>query len=98
MPELLRLELNTECIRTVHRLDAQVAGLMVYAQSAKAASKLGEQIREHMFRQEYLAVIHGDPSERGSLIVLLGKDKRRRALTSLLSPERMSERNNLRTA
>ena len=38
MPQLLRQELGTPCIRTVHRLDAAVSGLMVYARSAKAAS------------------------------------------------------------
>ena len=31
MPQLLRQELGTPCIRTVHRLDAAVSGLMVYA-------------------------------------------------------------------
>ena len=44
MPQLLRQELGTPCIRTVHRLDAAVSGLMVYARSAKAASLLSEQI------------------------------------------------------
>ena len=41
-PELLRAQLGTECIRTVHRLDAQVAGLMVFARSARAASILSD--------------------------------------------------------
>ena len=27
MPELLRARLHTDCIRTVHRLDAQVSGV-----------------------------------------------------------------------
>ena len=31
MPALLRQTLHTACIRTVHRLDAPVAGLMVFA-------------------------------------------------------------------
>lgn len=78
MPELLRQELGTQCIRTVHRLDAQVSGLMVYARSAKAASILGEQMREHRFRKEYLAVVHGEPPEDGTLVDLLARDKRRR--------------------
>ena len=45
MPQLLRQELGTPCIRTVHRLDAAVSGLMVYARSAKAASLWSEQLR-----------------------------------------------------
>ena len=75
-PELLRAQLGTECIRTVHRLDAQVAGLMVFARSARAASILSEQVRERRFGKEYLAVVHGEPpEERG---VLRGRDGARR--------------------
>lgn len=61
MPQLLRQELGTPCIRTVHRLDAAVSGLMVYARSAKAASLLSEQLRSRTFGKEYLAVVHGVP-------------------------------------
>lgn len=78
-PELLRAQLGTECIRTVHRLDAQVAGLMVFARSARAASILSEQVRERRFGKEYLAVVHGEPpEERGVLRDLLGRDGARR--------------------
>ena len=54
MPELLRAHLHTDCIRTVHRLDAQVAGVMVFARSRVAASLLSQQIREHRFSKTYL--------------------------------------------
>lgn len=72
MPQLLRQELGTPCIRTVHRLDAAVSGLMVYARSAKAASLLSEQIRSRTFGKEYLAVVHGVP-EGGVMTDLLGR-------------------------
>ena len=79
MPNLLRTELGTACIRTVHRLDAQVGGLMVYARSAKAASILSEQMRQHRFHKEYLAVVHGKPeNDRGTFRDLLGRDTARR--------------------
>lgn len=79
MPSLLREALGTDCIRTVHRLDAQVSGLMVYARSAKAASLLSAQMREHQFHKEYLAVIHGKPeNNRGTFRDLLGRDTTRR--------------------
>ncbi|MFR1973387.1 MAG: pseudouridine synthase [Oscillospiraceae bacterium] len=42
MPELLRAQLHTDCIRTVHRLDAQVSGVMVFARSRMAASLLSQ--------------------------------------------------------
>ena len=78
MPSLLRQELNTECIRTVHRLDAQVGGVMVFARSKMAASLLSQQIRERIFSKEYLAVVHGQPPQSGTLTDLLGRDKVRR--------------------
>lgn len=46
-------------VRTVHRLDRVVSGLMVLARSAKSASELSRQIREGEFQKEYLAVVHG---------------------------------------
>ena len=61
MIDLLRQELSDAqaCVRSVHRLDAQVSGLMVFARSQAAASILSEQIRLHTFEKEYLAVVHG---------------------------------------
>ena len=78
MPELLRAQLGTECIRTVHRLDAQVGGVMVFARSKKAASLLSQQVRDRQFEKEYLAVVHGTPPASGTLVDLLGRDKARR--------------------
>ena len=66
-------------IRTVHRLDRVVSGLMVLARSAQAASELSRQIREDDFEKEYLAVLHGCPeADTGTLIDLLGRDKARK--------------------
>ena len=66
MPSLLREALgNDEAdIRTVHRLDQVVSGLMVFAQSPEAASELSRQIRMGKFNKTYLAVVHGVPQER----------------------------------
>ena len=66
-------------IRTVHRLDRVVSGLMVLARNAKAASELSRQIRDNQFEKEYLAVLHGCPPEKcGTLRDLLGRDKARK--------------------
>lgn len=66
-------------VRTVHRLDRVVSGVMVLARSANAASELSRQIREDQFRKEYLAVIHGRPENpEGTLHDLLARDKARR--------------------
>ena len=65
LPDLIRQELGdpNANVRTVHRLDRTVSGLMVLARRSKAASELSRQIREGEFHKEYLAVIHGTPEE-----------------------------------
>ena len=81
LPELLREALGDPGadIRTVHRLDRVVSGLMVLARNAGAASELSRQVREDEFEKEYLAVVHGAPEEkRGTLRDLLIRDKARK--------------------
>ena len=75
MPSLLRAALGTDCVRTVHRLDAAVGGVMVFARSRMAASILSQQIREHRFQKEYLAVVHGTLPEEGHLCDFLLRDR-----------------------
>lgn len=66
-------------VRTVHRLDRVVAGLMVLARNARAASELSRQIRDGEFEKEYQAVVHGHPEQdRGTFTDLLGRDKVRK--------------------
>ncbi len=43
----------------VHRLDRPVGGIMVFAKTSKAASRLSEQIRNNEFHKSYLALIYG---------------------------------------
>ena len=64
MPALLRTQLGGE-LYPVHRLDTAVGGVMVYARTPKAAAALSEQIRDHSFQKEYLAVAQGavEPAE-----------------------------------
>ncbi len=81
LPELLRKALGQPEaeIRTVHRLDRVVGGLMVLARSAAAAGELSRQVRENEFQKEYLAVIHGTPeAPEGRLEDLLVRDKARK--------------------
>jgi len=61
----------------VHRLDRPVGGVMVFAKTSKAASRLSEQVRSRQFKKVYLAVVHGilDNSE-GRLENYLIKDSR----------------------
>ena len=81
LPDLVREALGDSKadIRTVHRLDRVVSGVMVLARHAKAASELSRQVREDIFEKEYLAVVHGCPKEeKGTLRDLLYRDKARK--------------------
>jgi len=81
VPELAREALGNPAadVRTVHRLDRVVSGLMVLARNGKAASELSRQIRDNEFIKEYAAVVHGCPeSDSGTLRDLLGRDKARK--------------------
>ncbi len=60
----------------VHRLDRPVGGVMVFAKTSKAASRLSEQIRNGSFRKTYYAVVHGRPEKSsGALEHYLEKDE-----------------------
>ena len=89
VPELVRDALGQPDadVRTVHRLDRVVGGLMVLARNAAAASELSRQIREDSFEKEYLAVIHGAPEyDVGKFWDLLLRDKARK-MTFVVSDE-----------
>lgn len=51
----------------VHRLDRPVGGVMVFAKTSKAASRLSEQIKNHKFKKIYNAVVCGNINENGKL-------------------------------
>ena len=78
LPELVRNALGDPkaTVKTIHRLDQVVSGVMVLARTARAASDLSEQIRNHQFEKEYLAVIHGClDGENGTFCDLLARNK-----------------------
>ena len=79
-------------IGLVHRLDRPVGGIMVFARTSKAASRLSEQIRNKSVKKEYLAVVRGKlEKERGVLEDYLVHDKRSN-ITSVVS-EREAKNN-----
>ena len=89
VPELVRNALGNPSadVRTVHRLDRVVGGLMVLARNASAASELSRQIREDSFEKEYLTIIHGAPEyDVGKFWDLLLRDKARK-MTFVVSDE-----------
>ena len=68
----------------VHRLDRPVGGLMVFAKTSKAASRLSEQIRKGEFKKLYLTIVHGALREQsGKLVNYLLKDSNKNTVTSV---------------
>ncbi len=58
----------------VHRLDRVVGGVMVFAKTSKAASRLSESIRKGELHKKYLAVCHGKVNEHDTFIDYLKKE------------------------
>lgn len=59
----------------VHRLDRPVGGVMVFAKTSKAASRLSEAVRTHQLKKEYIAILDGIPNKQeDTLIDYLQKD------------------------
>lgn len=91
MPSLVRESLGdpNAQVRTVHRLDQVVSGLMLLARNAETASDLSEQIRERRFGKSYLAVIHGaPPAEAGTLSDLLLRNRQERKTYVVTEPQK----------
>lgn len=91
VPELVHQALGAPKakIRTVHRLDQVVSGLMVLARTEEAASELSRQIRDREFEKAYLAVVHGCPEAlEGQLRDLLVRDKARRMTLVAQNPDK----------
>ena len=58
----------------VHRLDRPVGGIMVYAKTSKAASRLSKEIQENHFHKTYYAVVKGITKNKEELKDYLIKD------------------------
>ncbi len=59
----------------VHRLDRPTGGVMVFAKTSKAASRLSEQMKQGDFQKKYFAVLVGDLlKKKGTLVDYLKKN------------------------
>lgn len=67
---------NNAFVGLVHRLDRPVGGVMVFAKTSKAASRLSDQIRKGEMKKKYYAVVMGKTLERGIFVDKLEKDSK----------------------
>ena len=65
----------------VHRLDRPVSGVMVFARTSKAASRLSEQIRTRKVEKLYRCVVNGVLEGSGRLENYISKDEDRNIVT-----------------
>ena len=59
----------------VHRLDRPVGGIMVFARSSKAASRLCKAFNEHKITKKYLAIVKGKVDASGEFVDYTAKGK-----------------------
>lgn len=76
VPAALKEALGGE-ILTVHRLDKNVGGVMVYARTKGAAADLSRLIQQGRMIKEYVACVHGEVPPSGDWEDLLFKDSRK---------------------
>ncbi len=60
----------------VHRLDRPVGGVMVFAKTSKAASRLSEQMRLKDIKKKYYAIVEGNAKDSDILIDKLYKNNK----------------------
>ena len=69
--EYLRIKYNKPgeaFVGLVHRLDRMTSGIMVFAKTSKGASRLNEQIKEHLFYKKYYALVSGHIDVDGTFV------------------------------
>ena len=64
-------------IFTLHRLDKNVGGVMIYGRTKVAAAQFSRLIQENQLVKEYVAMVHGDVPQEGDWQDLLFKDSRK---------------------
>ncbi len=69
-------------LAVVHRIDRPVSGVVCFARTSKAASRLSAQMRARQVEKVYVAVVQGAPEgEAGRISLPLRKDRRRNLVT-----------------
>lgn len=61
-------------IGLIHRLDRPVGGIVVFARTSKAASRLNEQMRKRKINRKYLALVENHTLKEDKLIDYIEKD------------------------
>ena len=68
-------------IGLVHRMDRPVGGLLCFARTSKAASRLSEQVRVHELNRQYIRIVEGDAPDQFTYVDYLAKDVEKNMVT-----------------
>ena len=86
----------------VHRLDRPASGIMVFAKTSKAASRLSTQVRDNKFNKIYNAVVMNKINDSGHLEDYLIKDTKKNIVKvskegklAILDYKRLDYKNNM---
>ncbi len=66
----------------VHRLDRPVSGVVLYARTSKAASRLSREFLERRVEKIYFAIVHGAPASEGEILSYIERVHRRSRLAA----------------
>ena len=76
----------------VHRLDRPVGGVMVFAKTSKAAARLSEEVRNKVFKKQYLAIVDGKFEEKlGTFEDYLLKNEKNN-MSKVVKPEKKNSK------
>lgn len=75
LTDWLRHHFGRNYVGTIHRLDRNTSGIMIFAKRTKAASRLSEALRQNKIRRTYLAWLHGSIRSPQKWIHWLLKDE-----------------------
>ena len=70
----------------LHRLDKPVGGVMLFAKTSKAASRISEQIRKRSIKKKYYTVVEGVSPQNGMLQDYLLKNSQTNTCLLYTSP------------
>lgn len=93
--EYLKREYNKKgdaFLGLLHRLDKPVSGVMLFAKTSKAASRISEQIRKRLIKKNYLAIVEGKPPKNGMLQDFLLKDKKTNTVSVVSSKNKKAKK------
>lgn len=92
-PEILTIGKSRWEPGLVHRLDIETSGVVLIAKTQPAFDSLREQFRRREVEKVYLALVWGEPLERGTIELALAHDRGdRRRMVAVRDPERSSDR------